>query len=141
MFKCFGVPMGFSSEMRVKTSRKEEIIDITEDANKAVKQSGIRDGICLVHAMHTTAGIIVNENYDPLLKEDILSFLSKAVQSGIWKHDQEDGNASAHIKSIVLGQSQSIPVKGGRLALGRWQGICLVELDGPKERTISISVV
>jgi len=132
--------MGITYEMSVSSSKKEEILDITSQVRELVKRSGIRDGICVVHAMHTTAGILVNENYDPSLKEDILDFLNR-ISKGQWKHDKEDNNASAHLKSMIIGQSQSIPVKNGSLMLGTWQGICLAEFDGPKLRKIAVSIV
>jgi secondary thiamine-phosphate synthase enzyme len=132
--------MGITYEMSVSSSRKEEILDITSQVRELVKRSGIRDGICVVHAMHTTAGILVNENYDPSLKEDILDFLNR-ISKGQWKHDKEDNNASAHLKSMIIGQSQSISVKNGSLMLGTWQGICLAEFDGPKLRKIAVSIV
>jgi secondary thiamine-phosphate synthase enzyme len=132
--------MGFAYEISVSSSRKEEIMDITGQIRELVKRSGIKDGICVVHAMHTTAGILVNENYDPSLKEDILDFLS-GISKGRWRHDLEDNNASAHLKSLIVGQSQSIPIKSGNLMLGTWQGICLAEFDGPKLRKVSVSIV
>jgi secondary thiamine-phosphate synthase enzyme len=133
--------MAFVGEICVSTKEREEMIDITKDVAAIVRKSGAKDGICLVHAMHATAAILVNENYDPSLKEDFIAFLKKQVPSGVWKHDKIDGNADAHIRSMIIGQGQSIPVKGGALALGRWQGICLVELDGPRERTVLVTVV
>jgi secondary thiamine-phosphate synthase enzyme len=133
--------MAFSGEIRVSTKEREQMIDITKEVAAIVKKSGTKDGICLVHAMHATAAILVNENYDPSLKEDFLDFLRKQVPSGIWRHDKVDGNADAHIRSMMVGQSQSVPVKNKSLALGRWQGICLVELDGPRERTVLVTVV
>jgi secondary thiamine-phosphate synthase enzyme len=133
--------MAFVGEMRVSTQEREQIIDITKGVAEMVHKSGIMDGICLIHAMHATAAILVNENYDEALKEDFIAFLKKQVPQGIWKHDRLDGNADAHIRSMIVGQGQSVPVRGGKLALGRWQGICLVELDGPRERTIMVTVV
>jgi secondary thiamine-phosphate synthase enzyme len=133
--------MAFIGEMRVSTEKREQIIDITEGVAGVVRKSGIRDGICLIHAMHATAAILVNENYDDALKDDFIAFLKKQAPPGIWKHDRTDGNADAHIRSMIIGQGQSVPVKGGGLALGRWQGICLVELDGPRERRILVTVV
>jgi secondary thiamine-phosphate synthase enzyme len=133
--------MAFSGEIRVSTKEREQMIDITKEVAAIVQKSGTKDGICLVHAMHATAAILVNENYDPSLKEDFLDFLRKQVPSGIWRHDKVDGNADAHIRSMMVGQSQSVPVKNNGLALGRWQGICLVELDGPRERTVLVTVV
>ena len=128
-------------EISVSSSKKEEMIDITGQIRDLVRKSGAKDGICVVHAMHTTAGILINENYDPALKEDILDFLGKTVPKGIWRHDQEDNNAAAHLKSMIIGQSQAVPIKNGNLMLGTWQGICLVDFDGPKMRKIAISIV
>lgn len=98
------------------------------------------DGVCHVFAPHTTAGIIVNENADPDVCRDMIERLDELVPpNGSYHHTE--GNAHAHIKATLVGQSAAVPVENGRLALGRWQGIFLAEFDGPRERTIVVSVV
>jgi len=128
-------------EISVASSRKEELIDITPQVRGLVSKSGARDGLCAVHAMHTTAGILVNENFDPALKEDILDFLGRQAPKGAWRHDLEDNNAAAHLKSMLIGQSQAVPIKDGKLMLGTWQGICLADFDGPRMRKVAVSIL
>jgi len=124
---------------KIKTNKKEEIIDITNKVNEIVNSK--KGKICFVYVKHATAALIVNENYDPNVCDDILTCLNKLVPSGGWKHNCVDDNAAAHIKASILGPSEVIPIKNGELELGRWQGIGLVELDGPKEREIVVEVL
>ena len=126
-------------EFSVQTSKREEIVDITEQVKKLV--AGKKGSACLVFVPHATASIIINENYDPLVCEDILNFLRKEIPQGIWKHDKIDGNADSHLKSMLLGAGKIIPMENGELQLGTWQGIALAEFDGPKMRKIIIKVL
>jgi secondary thiamine-phosphate synthase enzyme len=103
-----------------------------------VKQSGIRDGVCLIYVPHATAAIAINENADPNVCDDILDALGKMIPEGRWRHDRIDDNAAAHIKATILGPSELVPVRAGRLGLGTWQSIMLVELDGPRDRTVIV---
>ncbi len=124
---------------KIKTKRKEEIVDITDRVKKLVKNK--KGKVCFIYVKHATAALIVNENCDPNVCDDILNCLRKLIPSGIWKHDMIDNNAAAHIKASILGPSEIIPIKDGELELGRWQGIGLVELDGPREREIVVEVL
>jgi len=125
-------------EFTIKTKKREEIIDITEKIEEILKKSKMGDGMCLIYVPHATAALIINENADEKVKEDILEWLRKNIPTGIWRHDVIDNNADAHIKSSLIGCSQAIPFKNNRLLLGTWQGIMLVELDGPRERKVYI---
>jgi len=126
----------------LSTSKKQELIDITDRINSIIKKSKIRNGICNIFAAHATAAIIINENYDPNICLDLLDALNKLIPSGIWRHDKIDGNADAHIKSAILGPSETIPIKDGELALGQWQNAMFVELDGPRSsRKIIVTIV
>lgn len=125
--------------LKTKTNKREEIIDITDRVESFVKD--VKDGVCVVFVKHATAALIINENYDKNVCEDILDCLSKLIPSGGWKHNCVDDNADAHIKASILGSSEIIVVKDGKLQLGRWQSIGLVELDGPREREIIVKVV
>lgn len=127
-------------EFCVKTDRKSQIVDITPRVSAIVRQSAISEGICCVYTPHTTAAIMINENDDPNVCEDILEALAKLIPEGIWRHDRVDNNAAAHIKASVIGPSESIPVRDGRLLLGTWQAVMLVELDGPRERRVIVEV-
>ncbi len=129
-------------EFFLSTSKKQELIDITGKINSIIKKSKIKNGICNVFAAHATAAIIINENYDPNICLDLLDALNKLVPNGVWRHDRIDGNADAHIKSAILGPSETIPVKNGQLQLGRWQSAMFVELDGPRhDRKIIVTVL
>lgn len=129
-------------EFTIKTSKREEIIDITKEIEKIVDRlSDENSDACLVYVPHATCAVIVNENYDPAVCEDILAFLKKQIPAGIWRHDKTDGNADAHIKASLLGPSQTIPIQDGKLQLGRWQNIALAEFDGPRERRIIVKIL
>lgn len=137
-------------EFTVSSRKREEIIDITNEVQKAVKELYEKDkkrvcnkdvGACLVYVPHATCSVIVNENYDEAVCRDILAYLKKQIPEGIWDHDKIDNNADSHIKASIIGPSQLIPVENGELQLGRWQGCGLVELDGPKTRRVIIKVL
>lgn len=129
-------------EFTISTSKKQELIDITDKINSIIKKSKVKNGICNVFAAHATAAIIINENYDPNICLDLIDALNKLIPSGIWRHDRIDGNADAHIKSAVLGPSETMPIKNGELDLGRWQSAMFVELDGPRSnRKIVVTIM
>ncbi len=128
------------AEFSVPTRKKQEMVDITEWVADLVRQSGVIDGICLVYVPHATAAVAINENADPNVCEDILDALTHVIPEGRWRHDRIDNNAAAHIKATILGPSELIPVREGRLRLGTWQSVMLVELDGPRERTVIVEV-
>lgn len=96
----------------VHSQRKQEITDITDTVKKIITESRIKEGICVVYAPHATAGIIINENWDPNINEDFLNALSKLIPSGKWLHDKVDGNGDAHIKSALVGPSEHNWYKG-----------------------------
>lgn len=130
-------------EISLKTSKKFELIDITSEIEKIVKQLKVKEGACIVYAPHATAGIIINESADPELKKDILDQLAKLVPNhGKYRHDKIDNNAQAHIKAALLGSSENIPIKNGKLMLGTWQAIMFAELDGPRShRKVLVKVL
>ena len=129
-------------EIILSTTKKQELIDITGKINSIIKKSKISNGLCNVFAAHATAAIIINENYDPNICLDLLDALNKLIPSGIWRHDRIDGNADAHIKSAILGPSETIPVKNSSLDLGKWQSCMFAELDGPRsDRKIIITII
>jgi secondary thiamine-phosphate synthase enzyme len=127
-------------EFDVKADRKSQIIDITAKVAAIVRQSAVSEGICCVYTPHTTAAITINEHDDPNVGEDILEALAKLIPEGIWRHDRVDNNAAAHIKASIIGPSEAIPVQGGKLLLGTWQAVMLIELDGPRERRVIVEV-
>ncbi|WMW24976.1 secondary thiamine-phosphate synthase enzyme YjbQ [Methanolobus sediminis] len=127
--------------MQIKTGKRIELIDITDDVRKYVASSGIQNGICLISTKHTTTSIIVNENESGLVS-DILDLLEKLVPAHAgYAHDRIDNNADAHLKAVLLGSSETIPVIGGSLQLGTWQSIFLAEMDGPRTREVTVTVI
>lgn len=125
----------------ISTSRKQEMVDITQEVNSIVKKSKVKQGICNIYVKHATAAIIINENADPNICIDTLEALDKIIEEGVWRHDKLDGNAASHIKASILGPSETIPIKNNELLLGTWQSPMLVELDGPRSgRKIIITI-
>jgi len=129
------------TEIHLRSRKKYEVFDITEAVAKAVRESGVAEGLCNVYVSHATAAIVINENDDPNVCDDLLDALDKMVPEGIWRHDRIDNNGAAHIKSAVLGPGETIPVRDGKLLLGRWQAIMLVDLDGPRDRRIVVTIL
>jgi len=126
----------------ISTSKKQEMIDITQQIKDIVKKSKINKGLCNIYVRHATAAIIINENADPNICLDIIDALNKLVKEGVWRHDKIDNNAASHIKATILGPSETIPIKNNELQLGTWQAPMLVELDGPRSnRKIVVSIV
>lgn len=126
--------------MRVHTRRKHEVMDLTREVVAVVTRAAVGEGVCTVFVRHATAAIVINENADPGFRLDIVAALAKLFPEGVWEHDKVDDNGAAHLKAAVLGPSEAIPVRDGRLLLGTWQGIALVECDGPREREVVIDV-
>ncbi|RLE56101.1 MAG: YjbQ family protein [Thermoprotei archaeon] len=131
----------FFKELSIRTRNKLEVVNITHYVEDAVRESGIRDGICLVHAPHATAAIVANE-YESGLVEDILTKIREEYpEDGRWKHNLIDYNAAAHLASAFIGASRIFPVRNGSLVRGTWQHILLIELDGPRTRRVVIEVL
>ena len=127
-------------EFKVKTPERVALIDITADVNRALAESGTHDGLCNLFVPHTTASIIISENWDPDVTSDMLTQLQRMVpREAGYKHSE--GNSQAHILSVMLSTSINVPVHDGKLALGRWQSVMLAEFDGPRERSVYVSVV
>jgi secondary thiamine-phosphate synthase enzyme len=118
----------------VSTSRREQMIDVTEKVQAEVKRAGVKTGVVWLHVPHTTAAITIQENADPDLREDYLEHLAKLVPQPGFRHSE--GNADAHIKSSLIGTTQPVLVDDGKLVLGRWQAVYFIELDGPRKRQL-----
>ena len=128
------------NEIRIRTSRKREMIDLTPQVAEIVAKAGPDEALCSVYTPHATAAIIVNENDDPNVCVDVLDALDRLIPAGMWRHDRVDGNAASHIQATILGPGETIPVHAGKLALGTWQAVMLVELDGPRERRVLVTL-
>ena len=123
-----------SRTLSLSTKDKYELIDLTEEIEETVSESGVTEGLCLVHAAHATAAIICNEN-ESGLKHDILKKVKELFPPGTgYLHDRIDDNASGHIASALIGASCTFPIGNSRLVRGTWQNIFLLELDGPRSR-------
>jgi len=127
-------------ELPVKTHTKTEIVDITKEVQEIVDKSKIKNGLCCLYIPHTTAGIIINENADPTVKEDIINMLNKLVPFTA-NYQHTEGNAFAHIKSSIVGNSKIIFIENGEIKLGTWQGIFFCEFDGPRSRYVWIKII
>ena len=126
--------------LRVKTDRRTQFVDVTAAIEKEVKQSGVASGVCYLYVPHTTVGILVNEHADPDVAADLEAALDRFVpRNGAYRH--REGNADSHIKAGLCGTSQIVFIEGGKLALGRWQGIFYCEFDGPRERSLYLKIV
>jgi len=126
-------------EIKVSSRERYQLIDITDKVEKTIKESGVKDGLILVFAPHSTAGILLTENEEGL-KEDWLNFLKKLVSGLDFQHNRIDNNADSHILSGLVGQGKTLLLKGGNLLRGTWQQIFLAEFDGPRERKIIIKI-
>ena len=125
--------------LRIKTSRRTELTDITSEVRKIVREAGVRSGLCYVYVPHTTAGITINEHADPDVAADVEGIFDRLVpQRGPYRH--AEGNTDSHMKAILTGTSQMVFIEGGELALGTWQGIFLCEFDGPRQRTVFVKI-
>ena len=126
--------------LEVITQKRTHFEDITDAVKEIVREEGVKDGICFIYVPHTTAGVFINENADPDVKWDIEQALEKLVP---WISDYRhmEGNAAAHIKSVLTGNGVFIPIKNGKLLLGTWQGIFFAEFDGPRDRKVIIKIM
>jgi secondary thiamine-phosphate synthase enzyme len=126
--------------IRVRTDRRTQFVDVTNEVQSIVAKSGVREGTCYVYVPHTTASVTINEHADPDVAADVEGFLDRLVpHKGPYRH--VEGNSDSHAKTILTGTSQIVFVENGRLVLGRWQGVFFCEYDGPRERTMQIKVV
>jgi len=127
-------------EIQVNTRQKDDFVDITPQVRDCVRESGVQNGICVIFVPHATAGLTVNENWDPSVTADTLATLERLVPwEANYKH--VEGNAAAHIKSCLVGVSQTLLVERGNLLLGTWQGVFLAEFHGPRRRRVLMRVV
>lgn len=127
----------------ISSTKKHELIDITEEVKQIVKNSKIKQGICFLYVPHATAAITINENADPNIQTDIIKAINKIVpEHDNYLHDSIDNNAAAHIKSTIIGVSKTIPISNGKPQLGTWQDIFFCEFDGPRSnRKIIVEII
>jgi secondary thiamine-phosphate synthase enzyme len=126
----------------LSTSQREELVDITPLAEAILKESGITTGILTLYAQGATTAIMIQENWDESVQTDVVTLLRKMIPRGVWLHDRQDGNGDSHLKSGLVGPSETIPVIEGKLGLSTWQNIFFCEFDGPRsERQVVITVL
>lgn len=126
-------------QLDVRTRAHSELQDITAQIQQAVEDSGIQEGVCHVFVPHTTAGLTLNENWDPAVRGDLVRALAAMVPSVPFHHGE--GNSPAHLMSTLVGASETLLIDGGRLVLGSWQGIYLAEFDGPRRRRVWVKIL
>ncbi|MGI9105728.1 MAG: secondary thiamine-phosphate synthase enzyme YjbQ [Pyrinomonadaceae bacterium] len=127
--------------IKVRSREREQLVEFTDEVRRRLKETGAREGVCVLYVQHTTAGLTINENADPDVPRDMLQHLRTLIpQHGMnFRHGEE--NSDAHIKTTLTGTSLTIPFHDGELLLGRWQGIFLCEFDGGRERQVILQVM
>jgi secondary thiamine-phosphate synthase enzyme len=128
--------------IHLQTAARETLVDITGQVRTVVSASGVRNGLVSVYAQGATAAIMIQENWDESVQTDVVNFLRKLIPNGVWLHDAQDGNGDAHLKSGLVGPSETIPLLDGELGLSRWQNVFFCEFDGPrKDRRVVCTVL
>lgn len=128
--------------IQIATHQREQLIDITPQVKQVVDSSGISDGLVSVYAQGATAAIMIQENWDESVQTDVVNLLRKMIPKGVWLHDAQDGNGDSHLKSGLVGPSETIPLIEGKLGLSTWQNIFFCEFDGPRsDRQIVCTVI
>ncbi|GBF75212.1 hypothetical protein PA598K_03602 [Paenibacillus sp. 598K] len=125
----------------LRTSRRDEMIDITRQIITLIRQEDIRDGLAVIYSPHTTAGITIQENADPDVKLDVLMRLDEVYPWEHSKYRHAEGNTASHLKAMTTGTSQTIIIRDGQPVLGQWQGIYFCEFDGPRTRQYHVKVI
>jgi secondary thiamine-phosphate synthase enzyme len=126
----------------VSTTTANGLYDITQKVSDVIRDSKIQNGLVNVYVKHATAAIMIQENWDESVQNDVVNLLAKLIPKGVWQHDAQDGNGDAHLKSGIVGPSETVPLIDGRMALGRWQNIFLCEFDGPRrDREIVVTIL
>ena len=127
-------------QIEINTRHRQEFRDITAEVQRIIRENGVRDGLCYLFCPHTTAGLTLNENWDPTVRQDIGMVLDELVpQRPDFRH--REGNSPAHIKTSLVGSSLTLFVEEGKLLLGTWQGVFLAEFDGPRRRRVLVKLL
>ena len=128
--------------IHISTDEREQLVDVTSEVKAFVHESGIQDGLVNVYAQGATAAIMIQENWDESVQTDVVHLLQQLIPRGVWLHDRQDGNGDAHLKSGLVGPSETIPIIDGELGLSTWQNIFFCEFDGPRtQRSIVCTVI
>jgi secondary thiamine-phosphate synthase enzyme len=124
----------------VRTSERYEFVSITDEVRRAVREAGVEEGICVVSSTHTTAAVTANEDYDRDVSRDLAAACEALIKSLDVRFVHAEGNSDSHFLTSLFGGSQQLLVRGGELDLGRWQGVFLAEFDGPRQRTVRVTL-
>ena len=128
--------------IQIETHRREVLVDITPQVESVVQQSGIQNGLVSVYAQGATAAIMIQENWDDSVQTDVVNLLAKIIPRGVWLHDAQDGNGDSHLKSGLVGPSETIPLIDGKLGLSTWQNVFFCEFDGPRnDRRVVCTII
>jgi secondary thiamine-phosphate synthase enzyme len=127
--------------IRLRTDAREVLVDITPQIRQVARRSGVRDGLVAIYAQGATAAIMVQENWDDSVQQDVVDLLRKLIPRGVWRHDAQDGNGDSHLKSGLVGPSETIPLIDGQLGLSTWQNVFFCEFDGPRSERIVVCTV
>ena len=127
-------------DLTIRTNAHTEMVDITQEVQAIVAESGVREGLCFVYVPHTTAAVTINENADPNVRTDFMKAMNKAIP---WDDEylHSEGNSAAHVKASLIGFSETVIIHDGRLQLGMWQGIYFMEYDGARRRKVFVKIV
>ena len=129
------------SDIPVETGERYELVSITDEVRRAVRDAGVDEGLCIISSTHTTAAVTVNEDYDRDVPRDLASACRAFLDALDVRFEHAEGNSDSHLLSSLFGQSQTLLVREGELDLGRWQGVFLAEFDGPRSRRVRVAVV
>lgn len=128
--------------IHIETHRREVLVDITPQVESVVQRSGIQNGLVSVYAQGATAAIMIQENWDDSVQTDVVNLLAKMIPRGVWLHDAQDGNGDSHLKSGLVGPSETIPLIDGKLGLSTWQNVFFCEFDGPRnDRRVVCTII
>ncbi|HDQ34943.1 MAG TPA: YjbQ family protein [Chloroflexi bacterium] len=126
-------------KLEIQTRTKVDLLDVTTEIQRTIMEQNIHEGICFVFCPHTTAGIVLNENWDPDVERDVALLLERMAPDNL-KYRHAEGNTPSHMKSILVGSDHFIFIENRQLQLGAWQGIFLAEFDGPRRRTLWLKI-
>ena len=127
--------------IQISTQQREELIDITAEVASIIRKSGVNDGLVAGYAQGATGAIMIQENWDESVQSDVVQLLRNLIPRGVWLHDQQDGNGDSHLKSGLVGPSETIPLINGELGLSKWQNIFFCEFDGPRKKRSIICTI
>lgn len=128
--------------INIQTTKAEELVDITDQIKELVLESGVMIGLVNIYVQGATAAIMIQENWDEAVQRDVISLLKGLIPKGVWEHDKNDTNGDSHIKSGLVGPSETVPIINGFLGLNSWQNIFLCEFDGPKPaRPVVVTII